>query len=169
MFRIPRILGSSIPLTEVGRSHGFGYANHDALFPFLTLSLHRAFRIPWSHPTPPYHLHQFTEHSLDELMRRANLRIPDRQYAPCGLHYELGETHILRACREALAARRWALAAGRFVVALFTAAAYAGIYVVDRCCFWKRKDFEMRYIVKKAANTDGSNVGSELRNTLVTR
>lgn len=100
--------------------------NHDALFPRLTLTLHRIFRIPWSHPTPPYHLHQFTEHSLDELLRRVDLKVVERQYAPCDLHYELGETHVLRECREALAARRRMQAAGRFLVALFTVGSYAG-------------------------------------------
>ena len=127
--------------------------NHDALFPRLTLALNRIFRIPWSHPTPPYHLHQFSEHSLDELLRRVDLTVADRQYAPCYLRYELGETHVLRAFREALAGGCRTLAAGRFLAAVFTLVAYTCVYLVDRCCLWKTKDFEMRFVARKASSS----------------
>lgn len=124
--------------------------NHDALFPLLTLGLHRLFNMPWSHSTPPYHLNQFSERSLDKLLRKLDLQAVQKQYLGCDLHYELGETHVLRSCRQALAARRLTLTAGRFLFAVITAGAYAAVYAVDRCCIWKRKDFEMRLIISKS-------------------
>lgn len=123
--------------------------NHDAIFPVLTFWLHRFLSIPWSHPTPPYHLNQFSEKSLEKLMRKSNLMAVHKEFRPCSLHYELGETHVLRSVRGALHERRLTLAAGRFLVALITTAAYAIVYAIDRCCVWKRKDFEMLFVVRK--------------------
>lgn len=125
--------------------------NHDAIFPLLTLWLHRLFNMPWSHPTPPYHLNQFSEKSLDKLVQKLNLKTIDKQYRGCELRYELGETHVLRSFRQALRQRRLALAAGRLLFAVFAAGAYAFIYGIDRCCVWKRRDFEMRFVVRKAS------------------
>jgi 2-polyprenyl-3-methyl-5-hydroxy-6-metoxy-1,4-benzoquinol methylase len=125
--------------------------NHDAIFPLLTLWLHRLFNMPWSHPTPPYHLNQFSEKSLGKLLQNLNLKAIDKQYRGCNLQYELGETHILRSFRHALRERRLILAAGRLLFAAFTAAGYAVVYAIDRCCAWKKKDFEMLIVVRKAS------------------
>ena len=123
--------------------------NHDAVFPMLTYWLHRLFTVPWSHPTPPYHLNQFSEKSLDKLVEKSNMQVVERQYRGCTLRYELGETHVLRSFREALAQRRLAQAAARLLFAVFTVGAYCLAYVVDRCCLWKKKDFEMTFVVRK--------------------
>lgn len=125
--------------------------NHDAIFPSLTLWLHRLFNVPWSHATPPLHLNQFSEKSLVKLLQGLNLEAIDKQYRGCDLHYELGETHVLRSVRNALSERRLALAAGRLFFALFTAIAYAVVYGIDRCCVWKEKDFDMLLVVRKAS------------------
>ena len=125
--------------------------NHDALFPWLTYWLYRLFRVPWSHPTPPYRLNQFSEKSLAKLVEKADLRVVDKQYHGCALMYELGETHVLRSFREALAARRLRQAAGRLLLAAFTVSTYTIIYGIDRCCAWKRKDFEMRFVARKTS------------------
>lgn len=123
--------------------------NHDAVFPLLTLWLYRLFRIPWSHPTPPYHLNQFSEKSLDKLLRKLNLRAIGKQYRPCSLHYELGETHVLASVRRALRKRKFLMAAMRSVIAVLTVIGYAVVYGIDRCCLWKKKDFEMLFVIKK--------------------
>lgn len=125
--------------------------NHDAVFPMLTYWLYRLFRIPWSHSTPPYHLSQFSEESLGKLLEKLNLKVIYRQYRPCDLRYELGETHVLRSFRRARGERRLVLAAGRLLYAAFAAVAYAVAYGVDHCCVWKKKDFEMLFIVRKAS------------------
>jgi spore maturation protein CgeB len=124
--------------------------NHDALFPLLTLWLHRLFNMPWSHATPPYHLNQFSEKSLTRLLQNLNLKVIHKRYRSCDLLYELGETHILRSFRQALRERRLGRAARRLLFAVFTAAGYTIVYGIDRCCFWKRKDFEMLFVVRKA-------------------
>jgi 2-polyprenyl-3-methyl-5-hydroxy-6-metoxy-1,4-benzoquinol methylase len=124
--------------------------NHDAIFPLLTLWLHRLFKMPWSHPTPPYHLNQYSEKSLEKLLKNLNLKAISKQYRSCSLRYELGETHILASFRHALRERRFGLAAGRFLFAVFTGVAYLIAYCIDRCCVWKKKDFEMRFVVRKA-------------------
>lgn len=124
--------------------------NHDAVFPMLTYWLHRLFTVPWSHPTPPYHLNQFSEKSLAKLVQKSNLQVVEKRYRGCTLRYELGETHVLRSFREALVQRRLAQAAARLLFAVFTVGAYGLAYAVDRCCFWKKKDFEMTFAVTKA-------------------
>ena len=123
--------------------------NHDAIFPSLTLWLHRLFNMPWSHATPPLHLNQFSEKSLLKLLQHLNLEAIDKQYRGCDLHYELGETHVLRSVRDALRDRRLTLAAGRLLFAAFTAVGYAVVYGIDRCCVWKKKDFDMLLVVRK--------------------
>ena len=125
--------------------------NHDALFPFLTFWLYRLFRMPWSHATPPHHLNQFSDKSLHKILENVNLRVISKQYRGCDLLYELGETHVLRSFRHALRERQLALAAGRLVLAAFTIVGYAVAYGIDRCCIWKKKDFEMRYVVRKSS------------------
>ena len=123
--------------------------NHDAVFPLLTLWLHRLFGLPWSHATPPYHLSQYSEKSLEKLLRQLNLQAIEKQYSGCELHYEIGETHVFRSVRHALRERRRLVAAGRFLFAVLTVAAYGVVYVIDRCCVWKKRDFQMRFIIRK--------------------
>jgi 2-polyprenyl-3-methyl-5-hydroxy-6-metoxy-1,4-benzoquinol methylase len=125
--------------------------NHDAIFPLLTLWLHRLFNMPWSHATPPLHLNQFSEKSLVKLLENLNLKAIGKQYRGCDLHYELGETHVLRSVRHALSERRLLLAARRLFFALFTVVGYAVVYGIDRCCVWKKKDFDMLLVVRKAS------------------
>jgi 2-polyprenyl-3-methyl-5-hydroxy-6-metoxy-1,4-benzoquinol methylase len=125
--------------------------NHDAIFPLLTFWLYRLFNMPWSHPTPPYHLNQFSEKSLDKLLQNLKLKVIDKQYRGCNLRYELGETHVLRSFRHALRERRLTLAASRFLFAVFTLLGYSVVYGIDRCCVWKKKDFEMLFVVRKAS------------------
>jgi SAM-dependent methyltransferase len=123
--------------------------NHDAIFPSMTLWLHRLFNMPWSHATPPFHLNQFSEKSLVMLLENLNLEAIDKQYRGCDLHYELGETHVLRSVRDALRERQLTLAASRLFFAVFTAVGYAVVYGIDRCCVWKKKDFDMLLVVRK--------------------
>jgi 2-polyprenyl-3-methyl-5-hydroxy-6-metoxy-1,4-benzoquinol methylase len=125
--------------------------NHDAIFPLLTLWLHRLFNMPWSHATPPFHLNQFSEKSLVKLLENLDLKAIDKQYRGCDLHYELGETHVLRSVRHALREHRLTLAASRLFFAVFTALGYAVVYGIDRCCIWKKKDFDMLLVIRKAS------------------
>jgi 2-polyprenyl-3-methyl-5-hydroxy-6-metoxy-1,4-benzoquinol methylase len=125
--------------------------NHDAIFPLLTLWLHRLFNMPWSHATPPFHLNQFSEKSLVKLLEKLNLKTIDKQYRGCDLRYELGETHVLRSVRQALSERRLTLAASRLFFAVFTAVGYTVVYGIDRCSVWKKKDFDMLLVVRKAS------------------
>jgi 2-polyprenyl-3-methyl-5-hydroxy-6-metoxy-1,4-benzoquinol methylase len=140
-------------ISELLRSEGvilLVTPNHDAVFPILTYWLHQLFNVPWSHPTPPYHLNQFSERSLANLVQKSDLQVVEKRYRGCVLRYELGETHVLRSFREALAQRQWTKAAARLLFAVFTVGAYCLAYGVDRCCVWKKKDFEMTFAVRKA-------------------
>jgi 2-polyprenyl-3-methyl-5-hydroxy-6-metoxy-1,4-benzoquinol methylase len=123
--------------------------NHDAVFPLLTLWLHRLFKMPWSHATPPYHLNQFSPGSLERLLREGDLKVIDKQYRPCSLLYELGETHVRASFRRSLRERRLILAAGRLLFAALTGVAYVLAYAIDRCCVWKKKDFEMLFVIRR--------------------
>lgn len=125
--------------------------NHHALFPTLTYWLYRFLKIPWSHPTPPYHLNQFSDSSLEKLARGAGLTVRAKRYRPCALDYEIAETHVVRSFRQAMRQRRPALAGCRLSFALFAVFAYVTAYGIDRCCFWKTRDFEMHFILGRLA------------------
>ncbi len=79
--------------------------NHDAFFPRATLALYRVFRIPWSHATPPWHLHQFSVRSLERLLAEHGFATRDAYHTGVELAYEVRATGSFSALKRALRAR----------------------------------------------------------------
>jgi SAM-dependent methyltransferase len=79
--------------------------NHDAFFPRATLALYRVFRIPWSHATPPWHLHQFSARSLERLLAAHGFATLDVYHTGVALGYEVRATGSFSALKRALRAR----------------------------------------------------------------
>lgn len=120
--------------------------NHDALFPRATYALYRAVGVPWSHPTPPHHLHQFSFTSLTALLEHRGLRVVETRFAPCSLAYELRSTGAFRPLKQAGAERRPLRLLLHGTLCAGVTLAYAGVWAIDRAAILKHRDFEMRLV-----------------------
>ena len=116
---------------------------HDAFFPRTTFMLFRALGVPWSHPTPPHHLHQFSTLSLTALLGQTGFDICDRQYGPCSLSYEIHGTGVLSVARRLVRERRLIAAGAQAVLCLGVGLLYGLVWVADRCRPYKPTDFEL--------------------------
>jgi SAM-dependent methyltransferase len=76
--------------------------NSDAFFARSTWMLYRLFRIPWSHATPPHHLHQFSTASLARLLTDCGFNPLSFTYVAPNLRYEIGQTGVIPTFRTAL-------------------------------------------------------------------
>ena len=106
--------------------------NHDAFFPRTTRTVSRALGIAWSHPTPPYHVHQFSRGSLDQLLGRVGLERLDIRYETIPLGYEIRQTLIGPLLREALRDRAPLRAARYAVFGALGALSYATLASIER-------------------------------------
>lgn len=119
--------------------------NLDAFWPKLTFGFYQLFKIPWSSVTPPYHLSQFSDGNLRQLVEAQGFKIIKRWfYSPPRLAYELGSLHLLKRYK-----------AGRKIGdLLFMVWAFA-IYTIAYMINWlvkpfRRKDFSMIHYYVKA-------------------
>lgn len=119
--------------------------NHDALFARATYWLTR-WGIPWSHPTPPFHLNQFSVASLTKLLHRSGFKVIEERFTACSLGYELRSTGTFKPLKESLQSRRWWRTAGRAVVCTYVSLAYSAIWLLDRLAVLKRYDCTMRLV-----------------------
>jgi SAM-dependent methyltransferase len=73
----------------------------DCFWARATYRLHQWFGLPWSIITPPWHLWQFSEHTLDRLLADYDCTLTKRWYNHLpNLKYELGATHTLGAFKR---------------------------------------------------------------------
>lgn len=108
-----------------------GTPNHDAFFPRSTFILHRVFRIPWSHPTPPEHLHQFSWRSMMCLLERYGFEVQECHYSNCSLIYEIGATHVFSNLKRAAKDRELAKAFAMLPVAMLILVLYPFLFFFD--------------------------------------
>ncbi|MEE2665518.1 MAG: class I SAM-dependent methyltransferase [Myxococcota bacterium] len=80
--------------------------NHAAFFPRATWIFGRVFGVPWSHATPPDHLHQFSLSSLARLFDRVGFQTLDTFFEPIELGYEIRATGAPSSLRRAIRERR---------------------------------------------------------------
>lgn len=124
--------------------------NHDAFFPRATYRLFRATGTPWSHPTPPFHLNQFSVTSLTRLLEQTGFRVTERRYAPCSLPYELRSTGVFGRLKAALRARQPLRAVTLSALGAWVGASYTALWLLDRAAWAKRKDFTMRFVAARS-------------------
>ena len=105
----PDVVGLLLEVRRVLRADGIAVIstpNHDAFFPRATRVCSDWLGLAWSHPAPPYHVHQFSRTSLDRLFGRVGLGRIDVRYEPIPLGYEIRQTLFGQELRRALAERR---------------------------------------------------------------
>lgn len=121
--------------------------NHDAFFPRATHRLFRMFGIPWSHPTPPWHLNQFSATSLTRLLEREGFAIQEEHYDPCSLKYEMRATRTFFNLKRSLRTGRFAAMPFQAMACAAVTATYPPVWLLDRLLPRKRRDFAMTFLV----------------------
>lgn len=124
--------------------------NHDAFFPRATRFLH-ALGVPWSHPTPPFHLHQFSVQSLVSALADLGLETVEVDFEPCSLRYELGSTGVFGEAKSALRARAWSALPRHAARSALALVGYSICWGLDRAFFFKKHDFTMRLVARRSA------------------
>jgi 2-polyprenyl-3-methyl-5-hydroxy-6-metoxy-1,4-benzoquinol methylase len=119
--------------------------NHDAFFPKSTLWLYKNLMIPWSHPTPPHHLNQFTPESIKLLLGRYGFSVKEYYYAKCSLRYELGATYVFSDFKQSLKNKDIFCAIKYGLVGSLVLATYGPIWLMDRFITGK-PDFNMNVL-----------------------
>lgn len=123
--------------------------NHDAFFPKTTYFLFKTFGIPWSHPTPPHHLNQFSPKSVGFLLAENKFNIKEMYYSGCSLKYEIGVTFVITNLKTTIKNKSYKLLPKQFFAALAVGVSYPIIWFVDRLLFLKKHDFNMSVIAEK--------------------
>lgn len=124
--------------------------NHAALFPRAGLLLQRALGVPWSHATPPHHLHQFSTRSLERLLQRVGFDPLEACYAPSELGYELRATAAPSRLKRALAARDAPAAARAGLASVAVALLYPPLWGLARVLSAGRPDADMTVFAIRA-------------------
>lgn len=122
--------------------------DHDAFFPRATLALYRVFRIPWSHATPPWHLHQFSVRSLERLLAEHGFASLDAYHTGVALVYELRATGSFSALKRALRAHDvpGILRAG--IAGCGALIAYPLVWLLDQVVASERRDATVNLIAE---------------------
>lgn len=123
--------------------------NHEAFFPKSTLWLHKHLGIPWSHPTPPHHLHQFSPSSLRRLLEKHGFSWQQALYTKCSLAYEIGATRVGRRFKRGLRNRKAAEVAQATGAGVLVCASYLPLWLADRLVLG-RPDFHLHVLAVKA-------------------
>lgn len=106
--------------------------NHDAFFPRATYALYRWLRVPWSHPTPPFHLQQFSRRSLARMLEDQGFRQRDVYYESVGIGYEIRATLAPQGLKRAVQGRDWRGVARHGFATAGVCATYPCVRLMDR-------------------------------------
>jgi len=74
--------------------------NTNSLFPKITKWVYENFGITWSHPTPPYHLFDFSDENLELLLNKIGLKIEHTTYSKSSLSYSIYHTGYFNNIRK---------------------------------------------------------------------
>ena len=66
--------------------------NIGSFFSRATYLFKNLFGIQWGHPTPPYHLYEFSYETLAELLKKRNFKIIDSYFSRISLSYSISAT-----------------------------------------------------------------------------
>jgi 2-polyprenyl-3-methyl-5-hydroxy-6-metoxy-1,4-benzoquinol methylase len=130
--------------------------NTNSLFPKMTRWIYKKFGIMWSHPTPPYHLCDFSDENLIKLLEKNSLEIRKISYSKIPLMYSIYHTGYFDELRKnmeghskkdifkgLLKSLKWKIFKQLFIVFI-----YGVIFCIDRF-FEKKGDQMVVYTIKK--------------------
>ncbi len=122
--------------------------NHAAFFPRATLVLERWLGIPWSHSTPPQHLHQFSTRSLTRLLAANGFEALDAYHTGVALAYELRATGSFSQLKRAVRTRSPRAALRPAFSALLATLLYPPLWLLDRAIASEREDATVNLIAR---------------------
>lgn len=123
--------------------------NHDAFFPKTTYLLHKRLHVPWSHPTPPHHLNQFSENSIMRLLCIHGFKINEIYYSSCSLKYEIDATYAIPSLIRVFRNKQRLEYKKKLGNAAIIIACYPLIRLIDMLLMFKKRDFNMSVIAEK--------------------
>ena len=143
---VPDLVSFLGEISRILRSDGVVYVrtpNHQCFFPRSTYFFYSMFRIPWSHPTPPHHVHQFTLVSLEMLFKKFRFRVVKRKFSTCSLNYELRNTTIFSRLKKAAKKSDYLRCMLLAAIGMLVIVMYTSVWVVNRLFNWTGPDFAM--------------------------
>lgn len=114
--------------------------NTNSLFPKMTRWIYERFGLMWSHPTPPYHLFDFSDENLTRVLKRNGIEVLKIDYSRISLMYSIYHTGYFDEVRKGMRGTSFrqvmkgawgSLGFGVFrqVMVSFI---YGGVFVLDR-------------------------------------
>ena len=76
--------------------------NTNSLFPKITRWIYERLGIMWSHPTPPYHLFDFSDENLRRVLERNNVKVLGVDYSRISLMYSIYHTGYFDEMRKGM-------------------------------------------------------------------
>ncbi len=74
--------------------------NINAFFPKYSFIISKLFGIPWSHPSPPYHLFEFSCQNLPEFLQQEGFIIEKIAYSNISFNYAIGNTGLFKKFKD---------------------------------------------------------------------
>jgi SAM-dependent methyltransferase len=112
-----------------------------------TFKFYKFLNVPWSTLTPPEHLNNFSNKSLNALISRCKFHVILSKYDDASLPYELGHTHLFRRFREKRSIKNLLLWVIGWVLYINT------FYICKFFSTDKSERFRMHYVVTKRYET----------------
>jgi 2-polyprenyl-3-methyl-5-hydroxy-6-metoxy-1,4-benzoquinol methylase len=74
--------------------------NINSFFPKYSFWISKIFKIPWSHPSPPYHLFEFSNDNFVKFLEREGFKVKSLKYHNASIFYWLGNTGLFKKFKE---------------------------------------------------------------------
>lgn len=74
--------------------------NINSFFPKYSFLISKIFGITWSHPSPPYHLFEFSNNNLPKFLKQEGFRIEKILYSNISLEYSIGNTGMFKKFKD---------------------------------------------------------------------
>ncbi|MFA5061450.1 MAG: class I SAM-dependent methyltransferase [Candidatus Pacearchaeota archaeon] len=126
--------------------------NINSFFPKYSFWISKIFQIPWSHPSPPYHLFEFSNKNFPQFLEKEGFKIEKITYSNISLMYSIGNMGIFNKFKNEFRKGRSlkkAFLKNNFtnnLLIIFISFIFLPSYIISK--FLKVKD-EMKIIVTK--------------------